>query len=83
MVFLPTYSGHLIQMDQFCAEETQHGEQIQRMDGQDVSTEPRPQEGGFWRSPFIWLSFQPSMTGCPPTVLLEDKSTFGDPVLFL
>ena len=42
MVFLPTYSGHLIRMDQFCAKETQRGEQIQRMDGQDVSTESPP-----------------------------------------
>lgn len=57
-----------------------------RYKGQMVKTclqsPSRPQEGGFWRSPFIWLSFQPSMTRCPPTVLLEGKSTFGDPVLF-
>ena len=71
---LPTYLGHLTRTDQFCAEETQLGEQLDAKDGQSGHVHRSPQEGGFWRPPFVYLSFQPNTPGC---------SLAGDPVLLL
>lgn len=72
MVFLPTYSGHLIRMDQFCAEETQRGEQRQRTDGQDVSTESLPPPGRWLLEITIYLALLSAQHDT-----MSSNSTFG------